>query len=216
MEPLILSGRRALQLRQVTVLNPWERQPSSRLYWVSARGNGAGSQGPHRARAGLRLSCRACAWKAGDKGCMVPWEAGTAHGVGKAELCPPGRPSALHPLCGPFRKGGRSLGAPCPRFSPLVTPHPRRRCCDYPGLTDEDVGTCLRRERSQNGGGGHQPPARGSVSRIKISASAQSWLRAALPHGSCGTLNEILKGPGLSVLSYEVGMQWSLLQGADN
>lgn len=60
------------------------------------------------------------------------------------------------------------------------------------------------------------PPARSSNSRIKISASAQSWLRAALPHGSCGTLSEILKGPGLSVLSYEVGTQWSLLQGADN
>lgn len=58
--PLVLSGPRALPLRQVTVLHPWERQPSSCLAWVSVKQPGLAAGVPTAPALGLSVSRRVC------------------------------------------------------------------------------------------------------------------------------------------------------------
>lgn len=58
--PLVLSGPRALPLRQVTVLHPWERLPSSCLAWVSVKQPGLAAGVPTAPALGLSVSRRVC------------------------------------------------------------------------------------------------------------------------------------------------------------
>ena len=80
----------------------------------------------------------------------MPRGAGASSPTGGVHIGGPAAP-AHGTLCGPWsRRAEEPGGGGVPASCSALPPHtPRRRCHDYPGLLDEDAGTCLGRQRGQ-------------------------------------------------------------------